>query len=193
MERLLIEHWGVNHRAYLRGRSLHNVRIERLWRDVRKDTLESFRQIFFYLGENGLLDMDDAIHRSCLFLVFQPRIQASLNRTRDAWNHHKIRTAHNKTPLAIFELSPADPLYGYDGEGPLPPVSKQHGEPENVSQEPVGIEAEREAGICINDDEELQGAWDLMDDFDFDRDDENWGIDVYCEAVLLLTSRVDAL
>ncbi|KAJ6479899.1 hypothetical protein C8R47DRAFT_983223 [Mycena vitilis] len=181
--------------------------------DVRKDTLESFRQIFFYLGENGLLDMDDAIHRSCLFLVFQPRIQASLNRTRDAWNHHKIRTAHNKTPLAIFELSretairrgywtgdpgddpgtAADPLYGYDGEGPLPPVSEQHGEPENVSQEPVGIEAEREAGICINDDEELQGAWDLMDDFDFDRDDENWGIDVYCEAVLLLTSRVDAV
>ncbi|KAJ7669797.1 hypothetical protein B0H17DRAFT_1086436 [Mycena rosella] len=163
MERLLIQHWGVDHCAYLRGRSLHNVRIERLWRDVRKDSLESYRQIFTYLGNTGLLDMENEIHRSCLFLVFQPRIQASLDRTRDAWNHHKA---------------------------PLPPITEQHGEPEIVSQEPVGIDAEREAGICVNDDDELREVQELMPDFDFGRNDENWGIDVYCEAVLLLKSRM---
>ncbi|KAJ7681188.1 hypothetical protein B0H17DRAFT_1076699 [Mycena rosella] len=210
MERLLIQHWGVDHCAYLRGRSLHNVRIERLWRDVRKDSLESYRQIFTYLGNTGLLDMENEIHRSCLFLVFQPRIQASLDRTRDAWNHHKVRTARNKTPIAMFELSretairrgywtgdmgddlntAADPLYGYDGEAPLPPITEQHGEPEIVSQEPVGIDAEREAGICVNDDDELREVQELMPDFDFGRNDENWGIDVYCEAVLLLKSRM---
>ncbi|KAJ7447926.1 hypothetical protein B0H11DRAFT_1878548 [Mycena galericulata] len=174
------------------------------------DTLESYRQIFIYLGDNGLLDMENEIHRSCLFLVFQPRIQASLNRTRDAWNHHKIRTARNKTPIAIFELSreqairrgywtgdmgddletAADPLYGYDGKAPQPPVTDQNGEPDVVSPEPAGIEAEREAGICINDDEELRDVQGLMEDFDFERDDENWGIDVYCEAVLLLAARM---
>ncbi|KAJ7694335.1 hypothetical protein B0H17DRAFT_1131977 [Mycena rosella] len=84
----------------------------------------------------------------------------------------------------------ADPLYGYDGEAPLPPITEQHGEPEIVSQEPVGIDAEREADICVNDDDELRGVQELMPDFDFGRNDENWGIDVYCEAVLLLKSRI---
>ncbi|KAJ6576731.1 hypothetical protein B0H10DRAFT_1836751 [Mycena sp. CBHHK59/15] len=69
------------------------------------DTLEFFRQIFLYLAANDLLDMKNEVHRSCLYLVYQPRIQASLDRTRDAWNHHKIRTERNKTPVAIYELS----------------------------------------------------------------------------------------
>ncbi|KAJ7906727.1 hypothetical protein B0H13DRAFT_2333170 [Mycena leptocephala] len=113
---------------------------------------------------------------------------------------HKIRTARNKIPIAIFELSreeairrgywtgdpgddpnvAADPFYGYDGHAPLPPIAEQNGEPQATADEPVGIDAEREAGICINDDEKLDDVRELMEDFDFGRDDENWGIDVYC-------------
>ncbi|KAJ7761442.1 hypothetical protein B0H16DRAFT_1414953 [Mycena metata] len=181
----------------------------RLWRDIRKDTLESFRQIFIYLTANDLLDMDNDIHRSCLYLVFQPRIQASLDRTRDAWNHHKIRTAKNKTPVALYELSREaaiargywtgdpgddiatvanDPLYAYDGEAPLPPAGENAVDPENVRDVPVGIAAEREAGIAINDDDELNAIKELMPDFNFDEDDNNWGIDVYCRAVVHLSA-----
>ncbi|KAJ6504971.1 hypothetical protein C8R45DRAFT_817521 [Mycena sanguinolenta] len=180
---------------------------------VSYDTLETYRQIFFHLEEIDLLDMENPVHRSCLFLVFQPRIQASLNRTRDAWNHHKIRTAGHRTPIAIFELSRetairrgywtgdngddletvADPLYGYDGDASHPPRADQQDEPDCTSDEPAGIEAEREAGICINDDEELEYARAQMGDFDFSRDDENWGIDVYCEAVVLLSSIIEAM
>ena len=155
--------------------------------------------------------MDSQIHAACLFLVFQARIQASLDRTRDAWNHHKIRTAGNRTPIAIFELSretairrgywtgdmgdnlvtASDPLYGYDGEAPIPPAVS--GESDQLEVPPHGIEAERDAGICLNDDEELESVRALMSDFDFYADDGNWGIDVYCRAVLLLTSRISDL
>ncbi|KAJ6612180.1 hypothetical protein B0H10DRAFT_2053277 [Mycena sp. CBHHK59/15] len=210
MERLLIAHWGLAHRAYLRGRSLHNIRIERLWRDIRKDTLEFFRQIFLYLAANDLLDMKNEVHRSCLYLVYQPRIQASLDRTRDAWNHHKIRTERNKTPVAIYELSREyalargywtgdpgddvevvanDPLYGYDGEAPLPPPGESADNPDGLmGGEPVGVEAEREAGISLNDDDELAAIKELMPDFDFEEDDGNWGIEVYCRAVVYLST-----
>ncbi|KAJ7588911.1 hypothetical protein C8J56DRAFT_785153, partial [Mycena floridula] len=41
----------------------------------------------------------------CLYLVFQPCIQESLDQTREAWNHHQIRTAGYRTPVAIYELS----------------------------------------------------------------------------------------
>ncbi|KAJ7302743.1 hypothetical protein DFH08DRAFT_794305 [Mycena albidolilacea] len=208
MERLLIAHWGEAHRAYLRGRSLHNIRIERLWRDVRKDTLETYRQIFIYLTDHDLLDMKNPIHCACLFLVYQPRIQASLDRTRDGWNHHKIRTERNKTPLALYEISREaamkrgywtgdpgddledvvnDPLYGYDGEAPLPPPAEAD-DTVNTTETPVGTDGEREAGICVNDDDELDAVKELMPDFDFEEDDHNWGIDVYCRAVVVLTT-----
>jgi hypothetical protein len=64
-----------------------------------------FRQIFFHLEEIGLLDMENPIHRVCLYLVFRSHIQKSLDETVVSWNHHKIRTAGNKTPVAIYELS----------------------------------------------------------------------------------------
>ena len=129
-------------------RSLHNVRIERLWRDVRKDSLETFRQIFMHLEELQLLDMDNDVHRISLFLTFHKRIQASLDRTREAWNNHKIRTEHNRTPTALYQLSKetainrgywhgdpgdaadgVDGLYGVDGGAPAPPAADVQGEP----------------------------------------------------------------
>ncbi|KAJ7459642.1 hypothetical protein B0H11DRAFT_1737075 [Mycena galericulata] len=197
----------------IHDRSLHNIRIERLWRDIRKDTLESYRQVFIYLTDSNLLDMMNEVHRSCLYLVYQPRIQASLDRTRDAWNHHKIRTERNKTPVAIFELSREsaiargywtgdpgddlesvtnDPLYGYDGEAPLPPANEVGDDDVNTPEALTGINAERDAGICLNDDDELAAIKELMPDFDFEEEDRNWGIDVYCRAVLLLSTIAEA-
>ncbi|KAJ6553847.1 hypothetical protein B0H10DRAFT_1848712 [Mycena sp. CBHHK59/15] len=178
----------------------------RLWRDIRKDTMEMFRQIFIYITDHDLLDMKNAVHRACLFLVYQSRIQASLDRTRDGWNHHQIRTERNKTPVALYELSREaainhgywtgdpgddaarvanDPLYGYDGDAPLPPPGEAD-DVVNTSATPVGPEAEREAGICVNDDDELAAVKELMPDFDFEEDDQNWGIDVYYRAVVVL-------
>jgi hypothetical protein len=79
--------------------------MERNWRDVRKDTLQVFREIFIHLEELGLLEMDSPIDRVCLYIVLQPRIQASLDETRTSWNLHKMRTANHKSPRAIYELS----------------------------------------------------------------------------------------
>lgn len=195
----------------LSSSSLHNIRIERLWRDVRKDSLESFRQVFMYLEETGLLVMDDPIHRICLYLVFQNRVQKSLDRTLDAWNHHKIRTEHNKTPIAIFELSrqtaitrgfwtgdpgdevdvAADAMYGFDGEAPNPPPSNLYDDPSCVQADNIGSADEMEAGILVNSDDELNEVQGMLGNLDFEKDDGNWGINVYCEAVITLLSKID--
>ncbi|RDX40695.1 hypothetical protein OH76DRAFT_1450524 [Lentinus brumalis] len=172
--------------------------------------LEVFRQVFMYLEECELLDMSVKAQRVCLFLVFQPRVQASLNRTTDAWNHHKIRTERNRTPVALFELSreiaiqrgywtgdpgdsaadAGDPLYGVDGQAPAPPAPEVHGEPGHVGAQPRDEEGERGAGITTNTDSELEEGRRILAGFDFERDDGNWGIDVYCEAVTLYNSRI---
>jgi hypothetical protein len=51
------------------------------WKDVRKVTLQFYREIFIYLEELDILDMESRIDRVCLFIVFQPRIQKSLDET----------------------------------------------------------------------------------------------------------------
>ncbi|KAJ7182229.1 hypothetical protein C8R43DRAFT_1054246 [Mycena crocata] len=184
----------------------------RLWRDIRKDSLETFRQIFDYLERNNLLDMLNPVHSACLYLVFHRRIQQSLDRTREAWNHHRLRTEHDKTPVAIYELSreaalirgywtgdpgdtvdAVDPMYGYDGEAPALPTDVTSGEPLQRSEQPLGTTAERDGGILVNADEELDAAKELLGDFDCERDDGNWGIEVYCEAVVRMTAVLSSL
>ena len=124
-----------------------------------------------YLEEVQLLDMEDPVHRTCLFLVYHNQIQKSLDRTRDAWNHHKLRTEHNKTPIAIFELSretaitrgywtgdpgdsvevASDPSYGFDGEAPMPPAAETAEDPVKDGEDVSGLHEERVAGVSGRD------------------------------------------
>lgn len=147
---------------------MHNVRMERGWRDVRKGTIETYRKIFSYLEENNLLDLNNILHQVCIILVFHDRIQDSLNRTAHAWNHHRIRTEGNLSPVALFELSrergiregwweydPGDPIevaehpdYGVDGEGPVPPEDEMREEWERSRR------ADVEAGFQEDDEKE---------------------------------------
>ncbi|KAJ7673212.1 hypothetical protein DFH06DRAFT_58455 [Mycena polygramma] len=208
VERQMIAKWGVLHRAFLRGRSTQNIRMERGWRDVRKDTLQFFRENFLHLEEIGLLDMESSIGHVCLYIVFQPRIQASLDETLSSWNLHKIRTANNKSPHAIYELSrekainrgywtgdpgddvatASDPSYGVDSNEPLPPLDELANDPDALNaNEFADAAAEQEAGVYVNHDDEVEEMRMALGDFDYMADDGNWGIDAYCRAVLAAT------
>ncbi|KAF9004171.1 hypothetical protein BDZ89DRAFT_1145726 [Hymenopellis radicata] len=183
-----------------------------------KDCLEIFRQIFFYLERAGVLDMENPIHRLCLFLTFQSRIQASLQQAKDAWNHHKLRTERNRTPVLLYELSReqainrgywtgdmGDPIevvegnnsYGIDPSAPLPPANEMNSADDHPSVPPResgdnwDSNRQKAGGILLNKDEELEYGRQLMQDYDFERDDGNWGIEVYCEAVQTMTSRLE--
>ncbi|KAJ7855084.1 hypothetical protein B0H13DRAFT_2237907 [Mycena leptocephala] len=137
---------------------------ERLWRDVRKDSLETFRQIFDYLEKNELLDMENPVHSACLYLVFHRRIQASLDPQREA-----AITRGYWTGDPGDAVSTVDPLYGYDGEAPTPPFDVTANEPLHRMEQPAGAAAERESGILVNGDEEPDAAQELLGDFDCNR------------------------
>ncbi|KAJ3805786.1 hypothetical protein F5876DRAFT_51256 [Lentinula aff. lateritia] len=174
----------------------------RLWRDIRKDTLEAYQKIFKYLEDNELLDMSDNIQRLCLYVVFHPRIQQSLRRTADAWNHHQIRTAGHKTPIALYELSREHAkTRGYWTGDPGDNV-------ETASHPSYGLEDELEQGapgdhqvseedgddIRVNENEDITDVHSILTGmgFDIEQEDGNWGIEVYCEAVLKLKVYVEA-
>lgn len=60
------------------GRSVHNQRIERPWRDVFWFCISTFYFLFYFMEELGVLNQTDELHLSSLHFVFIPRIKIFL-------------------------------------------------------------------------------------------------------------------
>ena len=101
-----VAHYMLSHiaRGPRRGRSEHNSRIERLWRDVYKLVLSSFYDLFLSLEACGQLDLDNEGHLFCLHFSYLSIINEVLSKFVLSWNNRKIRTAGNKSPLLLFIL-----------------------------------------------------------------------------------------
>ena len=88
------------------GCSVHNQRIERLWRDVFQGCISLYYQLFTHLETGGLLDPCSEVHVFALHFVYLLHIQRSLDYFCTAYIHHPISSCHNiYTSSAIFYWS----------------------------------------------------------------------------------------
>ncbi|CAG7820708.1 unnamed protein product, partial [Allacma fusca] len=114
--RFMLSLRGIDSKAVLAGRSVHNQRIERFWVDVYRES-QYFLAIFASMEQDGILDIDNPVHLFVLHYVFVPRMQHSYDQFRNGWNNHKISTENSRSPLQLMIL-------------------KRHPDfPENVTQE----------------------------------------------------------
>uniref|UniRef100_A0A3Q3LU62 Uncharacterized LOC113134104 n=2 Tax=Mastacembelus armatus TaxID=205130 RepID=A0A3Q3LU62_9TELE len=115
---------GQGHARHITGQSVHNQRIERLWRDVFQQVVRYFYMLFYSFEDEQILNPDDNTQKMALQIVYKPEIQRRLDLFRHAWNNHKIRSANNHTPTQIWmegmlvtteqESTPLNNVFGDD-------------------------------------------------------------------------------
>lgn len=99
----MLEHGGPDTRSVIVGRSVHNQRIERLWRDLYSSCICLFYN-FNFLEDLGLLDPNSEIDIYVVHLTFLPSIQKQLDIFQSGWASHPLRTERNRTPLQLWIL-----------------------------------------------------------------------------------------
>ena len=83
------------------GKSTHNQRIERLWRDVYEGVLSMYYQLFYFLEDEGMLDPFNTLHIAALHYVYLPKINEKLELWRNAWSRHRTRTVKS-SPIRLW-------------------------------------------------------------------------------------------
>ncbi|KAJ6537538.1 hypothetical protein DFH09DRAFT_930763 [Mycena vulgaris] len=114
---------GEGRGSYLWGRSVHNVRIERLWADVTAKIGAIWAELFTVLEIRHGLDINNIHHIWLLHYLFLHQINEQLRFFMEAWNQHqiRIRDGPNRSPADMFGFDML--VHGVRGTDPL---SEEH-------------------------------------------------------------------
>jgi hypothetical protein len=109
----MIKNRGIHRGSIITGRSTHNQRIERLWRDVFQGVLSFFYHLFYFLEDENLLDPLNINHIAALHHTYLHEINNKLQIWQRAWANHRMRTIKT-SPLRLWIAGQAQNPVGLD-------------------------------------------------------------------------------
>ncbi|WAR09730.1 hypothetical protein MAR_034806 [Mya arenaria] len=75
--------------------------IERFWRELWDGCTKTYYELFRYMEQEGILNVDNEVHLLALHIVYLNRIQTSVDRFVHAVSRRPLRTERNMTPMQL--------------------------------------------------------------------------------------------
>ena len=102
VEAFMIAQRGTGRGSAIKGPSVHNQRIERLWVDVWQNVNSRYHTLFHFMERHEVLSVVNNIHMFALHYTFLPMIQKQLDLFCDQYNNHKLSTESSYTPTQLW-------------------------------------------------------------------------------------------